>query len=448
MSRDTEPGAGSDPASARPASTAAASTAGRPAARSAPAAPLTASGMLRISGFLVLYVNAAVVFLGVMAQTIARGWLAFELTGSNAALGGVLLAFGVAMLVATPWGGVAADRLPKRLVLQVSVLLLALSSAWIGLAVAFGVIEYWMLLGAGIVQAIGFALFNPARMAFLAELLPSGSVPRGISLLLVNAEINRVVGPALAGAVIGTYAFGVQAVFLASAGLAAIGLLVSGALPPGRRSGDRPTRSPLAELADGVHYVRRHPRVGPLLLCGIGVTMAGLPYLAFLPTVASDLFDRGSAGYGILSAASAGGAVIAGSLLGRRVFQAHLSRVLLGSGVLFGLSVALLALAPTFWVAVGVLVVVGGAMLAFQTSNQSLLIGLSDMEYHGRVQGLIMLSFGAFGIAALPLGAVADVVGLRWTFAGMGSAVLVVMALFALGSRRRLAADERLRDLG
>ena len=448
MSSDTAPGAGSDPASARPASTAAASTAARSAAQSAPAAPLTAFGMLRISGFLVLYVNAAVVFLGVMAQTIARGWLAFELTGSNAALGGVLLAFGVAMLVATPWGGVAADRLPKRLVLQVSVLLLALSSAWIGLAVAFGVIEYWMLPGAAIVQAIGFALFNPARMAFLAELLPSGSVPRGISLLLVNAEINRVVGPALAGAVIGAYAFGVQAVFLASAGLAAIGLLVSGALPPGRRSGDRPTRSPLAELADGVHYVRRHPRVGPLLLCGIGVTMAGLPYLAFLPTVASDLFDRGSAGYGILSAASAGGAVIAGSLLGRRVFQAHESRVLLWSGVLFGLSVGLLALAPTFWVAVGVLAVVGGAMLAYQTSNQSLLIGLSDMEYHGRVQGLIMLSFGAFGIAALPLGALADVVGLRWTFAGMGSAVLVVMALFALGSRRRLAADERLRDLG
>src|SRR5215218_769066 len=181
MSSDTAPGAGSDPASARPASTAAASTAARSAARSAPAAPLTAFGMLRISGFLVLYVNAAVVFLGVMAQTIARGWLAFELTGSNAALGGVLLAFGVAMLVATPWGGVAADRLPKRLVLQVSVLLLALSSAWIGLAVAFGVIEYWMLPGAAIVQAIGFALFNPARMAFLAEPVRSSAPTRSAS---------------------------------------------------------------------------------------------------------------------------------------------------------------------------------------------------------------------------------------------------------------------------
>src|SRR5215211_8505782 len=169
MSSDTAPGAGSDPASARPASTAAASTAARSAAQSAPAAPLTAFGMLRIRPFLVLYVNAAVVFLGVMAQNIARGWLAFELTGSNAALGGVLLSFGATMLLVTPWGGVAADRLPKRLVLQVAVSVLAASSAWIGLAVSFGVVEYWMLLGAGVLQAIGFALFNPARMAFLSE---------------------------------------------------------------------------------------------------------------------------------------------------------------------------------------------------------------------------------------------------------------------------------------
>ena len=123
---------------------------------------LGAMAILRSGGFLVLYLNSAAVFLGVMAQAIARGWLAFELTGSNAALGGILLAFGVALLLATPWGGVAADRLPKRLVLQISVLLLAVSSAGIGLAVVFDVIAYWMLLCASVLQAVGFALFGPA----------------------------------------------------------------------------------------------------------------------------------------------------------------------------------------------------------------------------------------------------------------------------------------------
>ncbi|MGY1710593.1 MFS transporter [Geodermatophilus sp. SYSU D00758] len=410
--------------------------------------PLGALGLLRTGGYLVLYLNAAAIFLGVMGQAIARSWLAYRLTGSNAALGGVLLSFGVALLIATPWGGVAADRLPKRLVLQLSVLVLAGSSAWIGVAVLADVVQYWMLLVAGVLQAIGFALFNPARMAFLSELVPRGSVPQAVSLLLVNTEASRVVGPALAGVVIGAAAWGTAAVFLASAGLAAVGLLLTGALPPGRRRGEPSDRSPLGELVDGVRYVRRHPTLGALVLCGIGVTMLGMPYLAFMPTIAADLFGLGSAGYGVLSATSAVGGVAAGLLMGRRTSRSRETRVLVVSGVVFGLALVALAFVPSAALAVVALLLVGAGMLAFQTTNQSQLLALSDLEYQGRVQGLVMLSFGAFGIAALPLGLLADAVGLRWTLLGMGAGVVLVVLLFALRSRRRVAAAHRLRDLG
>jgi MFS family permease len=400
------------------------------------APPLGAMAILRIGGFLVLYLNAAAVFLGVMAQAIARGWLAFELTGSNAALGGILLAFGVALLLATPWGGVAADRLPKRLVLQLSVLLLAVSSAGIGLAVVFDVIAYWMLLCASVLQAVGFALFGPARMAFLAEIVPRDSLPQAVSLLLVNAEVNRVVGPALTGVVIGAVAWGIEAIFLASAALAIVGVLLTVALPPGL-PGEPSGRSPLGELADGVRYVHRHRELNALVWCGVGVTMLGMPYLAFMPTIASDLFGLGSAGYGVLSATSAIGGVAAGLFLGRRGTWVRRRRVFVGAGALFGLAVCSLAVAPTTYVAVVVLLAVGGAMLAFQTSNQSQLLDLAEAEYHGRVQGLVMLSFGAFGIAALPLGLLADLIGLRWTLFGMGAGVIAVVAAYAVAGWRR-----------
>ena len=399
---------------------------------------LGALAILRSGGFLVLYLNSAAVFLGVMAQAIARGWLAFELTGSNAALGGILLAFGVALLLATPWGGVAADRLPKRLVLQLSVLLLMVSSAGIGLAVVFDVIAYWMLLVSSVLQAVGFALFGPARMAFLADLVPRGSMPQAVSLLLVNAEVNRVVGPALAGVVIGAATWGIQVIFLSSAVLALVGVLLTAALPaglPGEPSG----RSPLGELADGVRYVHRHRELNALVWCGVGVTMLGMPYLAFMPTVAGDLFGLGSVGFGILSATSAVGGVTTGLLLGRRGAWVRRRRVFVGAGAAFGLAVCSLAIAPTAAIAVPALLAVGGAMLAFQTSNQSQLLDLTDPDYQGRVQGLVMLSFGAFGIAALPLGLVADVVGLRWTLGGMGVGVIAVVALYAVAGRRRSA---------
>src|SRR3712207_1584256 len=113
-----------------------------------PPAPGGTFAALRYTAHRRLWFSGLTVFLAVTAQAIARGWLARELTGTNAGLGGVLLGFGVAMLVATPFGGVAADRLPKRTVLVVAQLILALSAAWIGLAEQFDFVEYWMLIGA------------------------------------------------------------------------------------------------------------------------------------------------------------------------------------------------------------------------------------------------------------------------------------------------------------
>ena len=79
---------------------------------------------MSVPAYRLLFYSAAIVIFGVMGQAVARGWLARELTGSNAGLGGVMLVFGASMLVATPLGGVAADRYPKRLVLMLAVLAL------------------------------------------------------------------------------------------------------------------------------------------------------------------------------------------------------------------------------------------------------------------------------------------------------------------------------------
>ena len=90
-----------------------------------------------------------------------------------------MLAFGVAMLIATPWGGVAADRFPKRSVLLVAVSLLVVSSLIVGLAVVTDVIEYWMLLVASAIQATAFALYLPTRIAFIAEVVEPEDIGAG-----------------------------------------------------------------------------------------------------------------------------------------------------------------------------------------------------------------------------------------------------------------------------
>src|SRR5512142_1080023 len=104
-------------------------------------------------------------------QVIARGFLAYDLTGKNSALGGVMLAFGVPQLLLGLWGGVLADRLPKRHLLVICQTIIAANSAWVATMIEMGAIEYWMLVVAGVVQGAGFAFIGPARQAFIGDLV-------------------------------------------------------------------------------------------------------------------------------------------------------------------------------------------------------------------------------------------------------------------------------------
>ena len=388
-----------------------------------------------------LWISATFVWFSIMGQAVARAWLAYELTGTNAALGGVLLAFGVPMLFATPFGGVAADRFSKRLVLQIAMALLTLSAGWIAVALVFDAVAYWMLLASGGLQAIAFALYGPARMAFMSEILGRETLSQGIVLAQMSAEACRVAGPGIAGVVIGSFERGTDAIFLGSTLLGVVAILVAQGLPPAPPRGDGPRRSPLADIADGVRYVRGHAALAVPLVSLLGVLMIAFPYQAFLPTVAEELFDSGSTGFGVLSAASAAGAFLALALLGQRGARGNPWRMLVGTGFALGATVVALAVSPTLLVAIVVLVLIGGTSLAYVTTSQSLLLSTSDMEYHGRIQSLAMLGFSGFGIAALPLGFLADAVGLRETLAGMGAATLVVLAFFTVVSARHRHAQ-------
>ncbi|MFO1536996.1 MAG: MFS transporter [Actinomycetota bacterium] len=400
---------------------------------------------LRSPDYRTLWLGGLFVFLAVTAQTIARGWLALRLTGTNAGLGGVLLAFGVPSLVLAPWGGVVADRLPKRRVLVLAGTVLTLSALWLGLADAFGFVEYWMLLATSAMQALAFSLFGPTRMAFTAELVERGQLANAVSLGQMSAEGMRIVGPSIAGLLIALGAFGEKAVFLGTAGLCAVATVVNLWLPPGLPSPHRPTRSPLEDLREGFGYVRRQRHLLILVVASLGVVMIGYPYLAFLPAVASDLFGVGAGAYGLMSAVTSVGAVVA-AFVGARVANPDLWRRLVVAGIAFGLGIVVLGVTPVFAVGLVVLPAIGAASLMFQTSNQSLLLMLSDFDYHGRLQGLVMLGFSGFGIAALPLGILADAIGLRPTLAGMGLISAAIVGWAALAGRREPAFVER--DIG
>ena len=272
---------------------------------------------MQSAGYRRLFYSAAATIFGVMAQAVARGWLARDLTGSNAGLGGVFLAFGFAMLLTTPFGGVAADRFPKRTVLLVAVTLLIVSSLGVGLAVVTGAIHYWMLLVASMVQAAAFAIYLPARIAFIAQVVDDDQIGPAIVLSQTAQEAMRVIAPALAGVLIGLSWFGVGGLFLMAAVTSTIAGVVLLGLPPGSPVQES-HRSPLAEMADAARYVRANRSLGLIALTTIGVVVIGFPYLTFLPALADDRFDVGAVGYGLMAGTAGLGAVCAGMIAPRR----------------------------------------------------------------------------------------------------------------------------------
>ncbi len=386
-----------------------------------------------------LVVGGVFTFLAMQVSVIARGWLAYDLTGTNAALGGVLLGFGVSSIVAIPIGGVLADRFPKRRVLVVAGAIQSLVSLALAIAVVTDDIAYWMLVVASIIQGGVISLLGPARLAFIAEAVPRDRMTNAILLSQSSMQFTRVFGPAAAGALIGVSFVGVAGVYFLAAGLAAAGIFTTLGLPDGRPA-IASTRSPLEDLVDGVRYVRSEPRVAHLLLLSFGIVIVGFPYMAFLPTLAEDVYNAGSAGFGLLTTAAAVGA-LAVTLGLAGIATNRIEGIQARAAIAFGLSLVLLGVSPVFGVALLIMVIVGATSAAFQALNNSLILSIAPVEYHGRVQSLLMLGFSGFGLAALPLGILADAVGLQPALTGMGVGVSAIAIVSMIAQARRIEPD-------
>lgn len=393
--------------------------------------------------FRILWFGTLFSFLGMQMQVIARGFLAYDLTHKNSALGGLMLAFGIPQLVLGLWGGVLADRLPKRNLLVFCQTIVAANSAWLAFMIATGRVEYWMLIAAGFVQGGGFAFIGPARQAFISDLVGKEAIGNAVVLQQLSMNSTRVVGPSLAGAFIAVSFIGVGGVYV----LTTIGFIVAAVtmagLPPGNPTRAALAKSPLADMRDGLAYVKSRPAVAILILTSMMVVMVGFPYQSFLPSIAKDVYHVRASGLGALSSVGAIGAVattvVVAGYAGHP--RAWFAQPVLG----FAFGVALIGLGMSNHYATGLIAMlfVGGLASAFQSLNNSLTMSMSDHQYHGRVQSISMLSWSLFGIVALPIGVLADHIGIRETVALMGVVVIVSVAAIQLAGRLANVAEDR-----
>jgi len=389
---------------------------------------------LQIPEYRLLWWGGMFIFLASQTQQVARGWLAYDLTHSNAALGGVVFAFGITSLVAIPAGGVLADRIGKRSILMFAQSTMTAAAFGIAVAISTGAIQYWMLVAGSAVQGLGMSLLGPSRLAMTADLVERESLTNAIFLSNASIQMTRVFGPALGGILIAIAVIGVGGVYYAGAALSALSVVITAKLPHGAPR-YRSSRSAFDDLADGLSYVRQHRELTRLLVVSLLIVMLGFPHITFLPGLVEDTYELDAWAFGLLTASGAVGAVIASVALANAE-QSRLPSLQIQAAVAFGVSLIAFAAVPQYWAAVVVMLVVGGGSAAFQALNNSLALSIADVEYHGRVQSLIMLSFTGFGLASFPFGKLADIYGIRPMMSLMGVLVLVSMGVGVLWRQR------------
>jgi MFS family permease len=402
---------------------------------------------LREPRYRTLFLSGMIIFLATHAQQIARGWLAKELTGSNAGLGGVYLAFGSAMGVASIASGVVADRFSKRKVLMAAQSLIMAGALMIAIADSMGVLRYWMLVVASVLHGAGMANMGPARITFTAELVERRLLPNAIVLTQMSVNTTRIIGPAVAGTLIGIKAIGTHGVYIITTSLCALSIYWTTRLPKIPPRPAAAAQRPLSSFADGVQHVRARPRLAVLVIVANSIAIIGLPYVAFLPSISKDIFHRGSGGFGLLSTCSAIAALAMSFWIAGRVRSHEIWFTQALCGAAFGGGLLLLSIAPSFLWAIIAIFVLGAASSGFQVSNNTLITTLAEADYQGRVQALMMLGFSLSSMVSLPIGYLADRVGLRETLAAMGALCAATMLLYAL-ARPRIAARATLAGVG
>ena len=262
---------------------------------------------LKLPNFRLYISGQAVSLIGTWLQVTAQSWVVWELTHSEASLGVVAMLGALPTLLFGPWAGVIADRLNRRWLLiftQVGMMLLAFSLA---LLVQLKIVQLWHVYILSGLLGIFSALDFPTQQAFLGDLSGMGEVRKAVNMNAMFLQASRMVGPALAGWVIGSWGAATAFWLNGVSFLAVIASLLAVRAVQVRHP--HTGNSVMRDLWEGLQFLRSQPRMQDLLILSICVTSLALSLMTMMPAFASERLAGNASTLGFLLAASGAGAL-------------------------------------------------------------------------------------------------------------------------------------------
>lgn len=395
---------------------------------------------LAVYNYRLYFIAQGISLTGTWLQTVAQTWLVLELTHSATKLGLLAALQFLPVLLFGAYGGLLADRFRKRRLLymtQGSAMTLALIMA----ALVFShSVQLWMVyllaVGLGLVQMVD----SPTRQTFIMEMVGADRITNAVSLNSIEVNLARVVGPLVAAGLIA--GLGIGWCFLIN-GLTFVAVLVCLRL---MRAHELRPSDPVAkgrgQLREGFRYVWRTPLLRNVLLMMALVGALAYEFQVVLPVLATKTFHGGAAGFAIMMAAMGAGSFIGGLVTAGRGRPSPRRLVLVT--LAFGAALLLVAMAPAFWPAVGLLAVVGFCSVGFTALTNSTLQLNTSPAMRGRVMSLWVVAFiGSTPIGGPIIGWVSEHGSPRLGLAvgGLSAVAAAAFGVLALRSYRRSAAN-------
>jgi MFS family permease len=369
-------------------------------------------------------------------QNVAQGWLVLQITNSPFLLGLVAMLGSLPVLIVSPLGGVLADNMNKRnliIATQVTAMLLAFILATLILTRH---VQYGHIIVLAIILGITMAIDAPARQSFFVEMVGKKDLLNAIALNSSIFNLARIVGPALAGLIIG--AVGLVICFYLN-GISYLAVIAGLLMMKGNfDSVNKKRTTVIKEIKHGFSYVQSDRRIMCLIILVATSTIFIMPYAMLMPVFARDILKVGPQGFGILLAAAGIGA-LAGALTLASLsdFKKKGIIVLIGS-IVFTAAAVLFSFSSNYYICLILLLFIGWGMVAQNASINSLLQTMVPDHLRGRIMSLYTLFFlGMMPFGSLQAGIVANFLGAQMALR-IGGVIVAAITYFIFSRNREL----------
>lgn len=364
---------------------------------------------------------------------VAQTYLVYEITGSAAMLGVITLASTAPILILSLFGGAVADRFPKKILMQVSHAGFAVIFSGYAVADFIGYLSpvnpesWWVILTGGLLMGIFIALSMPGRGALIPEIVDRERLMNAISLNVMGMSFFQMVIPVIAGNIIADY--GYFAIFLTMIGINLLSLFFNSFLP---KIPPKPAenKNVLQDIKQGFKYVFTNRTILLVLVFFISSVLLVNPIQALMPVFAKDILEVGVEGQGTLMSLMGAGS-IAVSLLLASLPSRKRGRTLLLSNICMGIAMVAFAFSTLWPLSMVMMVLIGMGRIGADACGNTLIQSYTDPAILGRVNSIVMVSFGLGGAGSFIIGVLAETIGAPWAI-GMFAIVLIVSSSLAM----------------